>query len=147
MRSNTAAPLARARVRGHSQKRGFTLIELMVVMIVIGILAAIAVGSYGDTTNDAIERAMLADLNGFRLKAERHKFRFRTYPTNVQASGTETAPTMNFSGSDGVVLAISGATTTRYTVTATHPQLPGRTCAISVAPNVSSRPECTGTVS
>jgi prepilin-type N-terminal cleavage/methylation domain-containing protein len=127
-------------------RRGFTLVEIIVVMIVVGILMRIAVGGSGDTTNQAIETAMLQDLRAFYLKAEQHKYTFRTYPSSVQAAGTETAANMTFGGSDGVVLTITGATSTRYTVTATHPQLPGRSCALAVAPNGSARPVCTGTV-
>jgi prepilin-type N-terminal cleavage/methylation domain-containing protein len=124
---------------------GFTLIEVMVVLIIIGILAMRAQHAFGGHTNTAIEDNMMGDLNGLRVKAEEHKYRFYTYPGRVQASGTESATNMNFAGSPGVVFTITNATATQMTITATHPQAAGRTCTLVVSATTSTHPECTGT--
>ncbi len=49
-----------------SKNSGFTLIELVIIIVVLGILAAIAIPKYQDITSDAKEAACRGALGGLR---------------------------------------------------------------------------------
>ena len=49
-----------------ASEQGFTLIELMIVMVVIGLLAAIAIPSYTNNIRNAREAVLKEDLHAMR---------------------------------------------------------------------------------
>ncbi|MFW1815105.1 prepilin-type N-terminal cleavage/methylation domain-containing protein [Acinetobacter guillouiae] len=50
-------------------QKGFTLIELMIVVAIIGVLAAIAIPAYQNYTKKASDNACLAEVKGISGKA------------------------------------------------------------------------------
>lgn len=99
--------------------RGFTLIEIMIVVAIVGILAAIAVPAY----TDFITRGQLAEahqgLGGFRVKMEQYYQDNRSYAgTGVGGCGLAgQEPTYNHfahgcqatNGGQGYTATVTGA--------------------------------------
>jgi len=63
---------------------GFTLLELLVVMTIIGILAAIAVPALRDSPKRAMEATLRADLFTFRSVLDQYKGDKGNYPPDLQ---------------------------------------------------------------
>ena len=61
-------------------KRGFTLIELMIVIAIIGILAAIAIPQFSKYRRRAYNSAALSDLKNFQTEMEAQFSDNQEYP-------------------------------------------------------------------
>lgn len=64
--------------------RGFTLIELMVVLVILGVLAALIVPNVIDRTDDARQTAARADLANITQALKLYKLDNQRYPTAEQ---------------------------------------------------------------
>lgn len=97
------------------RKSGFTLIEVMIVVAIVAILAAIALPSYSDYVKRARITEAVSTLSAHRVKMEQYFQDNRTYVGACLAGtiASAPAPTPNFAFDCG---APSGST---FTLTAT----------------------------
>ena len=65
-------------------RRGFTLIELMVVLVIIGVLAALIVPNVLDRTDDARATAARADINNLVQALKLYKLDNQRFPSGEQ---------------------------------------------------------------
>jgi general secretion pathway protein G len=65
-------------------RRGFTLIELMVVLVIIGVLAALIVPNVLDRTDDARATAARADINNLMQALKLYKLDNQRFPSAEQ---------------------------------------------------------------
>ena len=93
-------------------KAGFTLIELMIVIVIIGLLAAIAIPKFADFKNRAYIVSQRSDLANLALQQEIYFFSNRSYGGTADAVGV--------SSSKGVTLTINEATGTGWSAATFH---------------------------
>jgi len=72
-------------VRQRSARRGFTLLELIIVVAVIGILAAIAMPAMRDVPRRAAESVLKTDLLAFREVIDQYYADKGSYPPSLEA--------------------------------------------------------------
>jgi len=104
------------------EEKGFTLIELMIVVAIIGILAAIAIPQFASYRERAFNSAAITDLKGAQGGEELLFVDYQVYGGSVAASGT--------AGAAAGALLSTGAT--RYVATTTA----GQEVPLSISKNV-----------
>lgn len=121
-----------------TMRRGFTLIELMIVVVIIGVLAAIAIPKFASTKERAHVTAMKSDLRNLATVQEMYLSDFGSYTpviaSNLAGAVATPDPATGFIPSSNVTvrgaLVAGGA---GWNATATHVSAPGRVCEIFIA--------------
>src|SRR6476659_4469805 len=106
-------------------KKGFTLIELLIVVVIIGILAAIAIPKFSSVKQKGYKTQAIAELQSLKTAEETFFTDSNRYGQLTELSG--------FSHTSSVGMPDVAPSTSYWSATVTHPQIPGMTCAIAVA--------------
>jgi general secretion pathway protein G len=70
-------------------KKGFTLVEILIVVIILGILAAIVIPQFSNASTDAKKNSLTSQLQTMRSQLELYKLQHNDkMPKKFQADGT-----------------------------------------------------------
>jgi type IV pilus assembly protein PilE len=100
-----------------SRARGFTLIELMIVVAVVAIIAAIAIPSYSEHVRKSRRAQAKADLVEYAAAAERFHTVNNTYVGYTFPNGTNTIQSPREGGTAAYTITMDTAART-FTITA-----------------------------
>jgi len=98
------------------RERGFTLLELMIVVAVVAIIAAIAFPSFKEAIRKSHRAEATQALNDIALRQEKYRSNNATYGT---CDNIVTSCTSYNSGLTYYTVAVSGNTANAYSITAT----------------------------
>lgn len=115
-----------------TKRKGFTFVELLVVMIFIGALSSMAVPRFREYKTRAFMAAMESDLGNLRIAQEAHWAENERYATDTTA--------LEFRRTVDVVLQITSKDLVGgYTAVATHVNVPGRQCLTAMGAEAAPR--------
>jgi prepilin-type N-terminal cleavage/methylation domain-containing protein len=105
------------KLRKQMNQEGFTLIELMIVIAIIGILAAIAIPNFLSYRQRSYNAAANADIKNAYTAAQAY---FVDWSDGTITKDKLEDPDVGFRESDGVTLTVNDGTMTSLEFTATH---------------------------
>ena len=76
------------KIRRPRLQDGFTLVELLIVVVILGVLAAIAIPQFSASTDDSKAAALDATLSNLRTAIELYYQQHGSYPSAVAAGGS-----------------------------------------------------------
>ncbi|MFN2421643.1 MAG: type IV pilin protein [Gemmatimonadota bacterium] len=118
--------------------RGFTLVELLIVVVVIGILAMIAIPRFASTKGKGYDAAAKTDLRNAMTAQEAYYADYQTYASDddlLKGGGY-------FRNSSDVGLSIFVGNTSMYKMTTRHEQGSRRWCINSTAGEIMEGDTC-----
>jgi prepilin-type N-terminal cleavage/methylation domain-containing protein len=88
-----------------TKRQGFTLIEILIVMVILGAVAAVAIPHYAGAKNKAYTAAMLADLRTVAIYEE--QFAMDNHGQYFGGLATSENPLNGFTPSKGVTVTLT----------------------------------------
>jgi prepilin-type N-terminal cleavage/methylation domain-containing protein len=113
-------------MRRHHNQRGFTLMELVIVCVVIGILAAFAIANQRNTRGKAAAASMKSDLRNIAYAEEAYFSEYRAYTSDLSR--------LFFDPSPGVSVTFGTVNALGWAAQTTHPNANPLTCAMFGGP-------------
>ncbi len=104
------------------KQRGFTLVELLIVVVIIGILASIAIPKFSSIREKAFLSTLKTDLKNLATQQEIYHNSQFSYGTTLAIVGAAL--------SDGVTITINEATGSGWAATASHAGLSAEQCGL-----------------
>ncbi len=115
-----------------NRRRGFTFVELLVVMLFIGALSAMAVPRFREFKTRAFKAAMQSDLANLRIAEESYWAEHQQYVTDTSA--------LDFRRTSEVGITITSQDVLGgYTAIATHSNVPGHQCVTAMGAEAAPR--------
>ncbi|MDZ4865128.1 MAG: type II secretion system protein, partial [Gemmatimonadota bacterium] len=103
--------------------RGFTIIEMLVVMVVIGVLAGLGFARLQYTKDKATVASLSSDLHGIAQEQEAYYFQNRNYSPTIDSLNPNLTP--------GNVIVILEATGSGWSARASNPKV-ARQCWVVI---------------
>lgn len=80
----------------HKRRHGFTLVEVLIVVVILGILAATVLPQFTASTSDAKEASLAANLATMRAQIQLYRFQHNgAYPASGGPGGTDATAFVN----------------------------------------------------
>ena len=103
----------------HKQDKGFTLVEILIAIVVVGILAAVAIIGISSLTSTASNKACTSSSDAAKAAASAYYAANGSYPSNIAAMLTGASGGGQFTLPSGVTGAGSAYTNGKWTLTLT----------------------------
>ncbi len=89
--------------------KGFTLVEILIVVVILGILAAIVIPQFTDASTQARESSLASDLQTLRSQIQLYKVQHKDSLEAITDSATFVQQICGYTDIDGVVQSAPGA--------------------------------------
>ena len=114
------------------RRKGFTIVELLTVMLLIGALSSMAVPRFREYKTRALIATMQSDLGNLKIAQESYWAEHLRYATDTSS--------LEFRISHNVAISITSKDVSGgYTATATHPNVPGQQCQTAMGREAAPR--------